>query len=578
MAKKSRDRKLKQAKSRQPLIMPPISSFQQQWEQATKLIMEGDLTRAEPLCAALIRQHPDGLHTLKVTGILRYYQHRYTEAISLLERAYAVNSQDIQTRRMLIASYQDGKQDEEAMSMARTLLNHPLTVEESMLAFNVFHKLCDWQTAASMLDDLISKIRTTGTRGITLGPSFLLALNGMDSVDANTMFELHHFHGSKKPSGPTLPTFTPEQLNPHERLKIAYLSPDFNVHPVAYFIYPVIASHDRQNVEVYCYAHLAKQDEITDKFREAADHFIDITAMTHAEAAQRIRADGIHVLIDLAGHTANSRLQALCWKPAPVQISWLGYPNTSCVPEVDFHITDHHAECEDGTRYMETLLYMPESFICFGMRPTCTRTEAAPMESAGFITFGSLANTGKMNPRLIGVWSRILNRVHDSRLVLKIRWRSPVTSDNILAEFSRHGINNNRILWLPHTDTYDDHVAQYNQIDIALDTFPYTGTTTTCEALFMGVPVITLVGKSHAHRVSYSILKNIGFTETITHAVDEYVDKAVTLAMNPGGLSVLRKTLSMLFEYSVVSQPRHFTPQLEALYMDACRRKGMDIS
>ncbi len=580
MAKRkgSRGRKSGYTKSRLSRTTPKASLFQRQGEQAAKLITEGDLTGAGLLCAKLSGQRPDDLRVLKLTGTLRYFEHRYMEAISLLEQVYAVHPYDMEVRRILIGSYQDGSQEEKAMSMAETFLDHPLSVEETMLAFNIFQLQCDWQKTASMQDDVIRNIHATGGRGITLSDSFLLGLNGLDNVDPDTLLEFHGFHAMKEPSAPLPRTFAPGQLNPQGRLKIAYLSPDFNSHPVAYFVYSIISAHNRQHVEVYCYAHLARRDAITDKVRDAADHFIDITEMTDAGAAQRIRADGIHVLIDLAGYTSYSRLHVLRWNPAPVQISWLGYPNTSGIPEVDFHITDHHAECEGGTRYTEQLLYMPESFICFGMRPTYPHIEAAPVENTGCITFGSFANTRKMNPRLIDAWSQILNRVPDSRIALKKRWNSNMVCDHVLGEFARHGVGDTRIIFLPSANSYDEHMDQYNQIDIALDTFPYTGTTTTCEALLMGVPVVTLVGKQHASRVSYSILKNIGFTETVAYSVDEYVAKAVNLAINPGGLSVLRKTIPTLFEYSIVGRPERFTPQLEALYMDACRRKNVDIS
>ncbi|MDQ6982147.1 MAG: hypothetical protein Q9M08_03970, partial [Mariprofundus sp.] len=211
----------------------------------------------------------------------------------------------------------------------------------------------------------------------------------------------------------------------------------------------------------------------------------------------------------------------------------LGYPDTSGLPEIDFHITDHHAETEGGTLYTEKPLFMPNSFLCFGMRPTCERRTESPASKGMGITFGSFSNAHKLNPQTIAAWCKILHEVPNSRIALKCRWSSDVIRKNIVNEFSKHHIDEERILFLASTKTYDEHVAQYNQIDIALDTYPYSGTTTTCEALWMGVPVVTYVGKSHASRVSNSILKNIGFEETLCYSWYEYVTKAVQLANNP---------------------------------------------
>jgi len=556
------------------------SDFQQRLQQLNQLIMQNNLSRAWSVCEALFAERPDDADTLKSMGFMHLAQLRMDTARDLLERANAARPGDRDIRHLLLTVYKDSMQYDKALAMVQENIKHPGNAEEQSLVYMVFVAACDWYSAENLRPEVIRRLIANNKSNVSI--DLLLGLNGVTDVDANDMLRLHEMAGRNNLKvSSCLPTsLSQQQLHPATRLKIAYLSPDFRNHAAAYFVYPIIAAHNRQQIEVYCYAYLRYNDNITEKFRTEADHFLDVTEMNLRDLAQRIRRDGIHVVVDLGGHTTLSRLGALAWRPAPVQISYLGYPNTSGMQEVDFHITDRDAEYdgEGGTRYTEELLYMPESFICFGMRPTCPRRDNAPAEDNGYITFGSFNAVRKMNPADIEAWCRILNAVPQSRMAIKGRWESGIVRDNILAEFARHDIGEERIFFLNFTRTYDDHVAQYNVIDITLDTFPYTGTTTTCEALFMGVPVVTLVGKTHAHRVSYSILKSIGFTDTIAHSVDEYVDKAVKLAENPKGLSILRKTIQTLFEHSVVARPDRFTPQLEALYMNACRRKGMDLS
>ena len=547
-------------------------------KNTAELISECKFQEAEDLYKKLTKVNPDHPGNLFVLGTLRYHQRRWNEASELLELAHSAAPDEKECRKLLLATYIDGGQTDKALALAREFLAN-LTDHSLLLPISsLFCKTCCWAEAQVIRQQAFNIVLQRKPDISPFIPGFLLIINGLENINPDTHYALHKTAELLALPANLQNTPSQQQYKPEHRIKVAYLSPDFKAHPVSYFMYPLLIAHDRTRLEVYCYAQIVGKDKITDLIDNAADHFIDITNMSNKEVADRVRTDGIQILVDLAGHTQHSRIQVLNYRAAPVQISYLGYPNTSGLPEVDFRITDNFAESQNGTRYTEQLLYMPQSFLCFGMEPGMGRISSTPAKLCDYITYGVFASPHKINPSAISAWSRILQKVPDSILALKARWNSSIVQENIFQEFSLHGISKERIHLLPVSEDYNEYLKQFNRIDIVLDTFPYSGTTTTCESLMMGVPIVTLVGPLHAQRVSYSILKNIGFEETITYTVDDYINKAVQLANNLDGLDVLRKTLPMLLKYSITGQPQQFTKQLESLYFEACRRKGVDIA
>ena len=564
-------------KKAKKIIGKSNKQIQTELNRAEKLFSKGHFSAALPVFTQLLEKHPDNPDLLYHTGYVYYANREYTKAADVLQKLITLVPRHENGRKMLLAALNDGHMTDPMLSMAQKMKEGPLNDGEYLQAFSAFLAVCDWDRALPMLNKCIESILNDRVSAPLL-PGFLLNILGLHNINSDTMYAL-----TKKAaelSAQNIKYLPPkkEQCSVNKRIKLAYLSSDFRTHPVGYFIYSILAGHRKDHFEVFCYSGSTLRDEITESIAAEAEHFIDVSALNVEEIAQRIYQDGIHVLVDLGGHTENSKLQALAYHPAPVSIEYLGYANSTGYASVDFRITDPHVDVEDGTKYTETLLALPKSFLCFGMRPTCSRAEQAPVTRNGFITFGSFNHCRKLNPETIAAWSSILAGVSNSRLVLKGNWRGGTTSNNILNQFKIHGIKNERVIFLAHTKTYDDHVACYNEIDIALDTFPYSGTTTTCEALWMGVPVVTHVGKCHASRVSYSILKNIGFEETLCYSWDEYVAKAIQLANNPSGLTLLRPMLHILFEHSPVAHSDNFVLALEDLYLDACKQKGVNIS
>ena len=546
-------------------------------KQIRRYLELGDLDRAEELCTEAMGEFGDDPDMLLQAGNVHYFRKRYAEAARHYRQVQTLRPGDSDVRTMLWGTYRDAGDFEKMLQLAQEFQEHPLNDNEFFFAYRTYIALCDWKRAAVIQERALKMLRE-GRISHGLISAMLIDLCSIPDLPPELVYEIHRLWGEDE-AGKREPYFLADTpLPPVEgRLKIAYISADFNAHPVGAFMNQIIRSHDRSRFEIYCYAYLERNDAFTQNFRDHAEHFIDITAMRHDEVAKRIHDDGIHLLVELGGHTTNSRLAVLAYKPAPVQLTYLGYPNTTGLPTVDYRITDHLAESPEGTRYVEKLLKMPQSFLCYGTGLAQQPSDAAPATKTGQVTFASLNHIRKLTPETVRAWSTILNRVPGSRLLMKARAvesGSSLILENVLAEFERHGIERGRIEFLPFTDSHKEHMLQYNRIDVALDSFPYNGTTTTCDALIMGVPVVTLVGAAHAQRVSYSIMKNIGFEETVTHSVDDYVEKAVMLAGRPEYLTMLRQILPTLFRHSILCQSETFTRQMETLYLQAWQEKS----
>ena len=349
------------------------------------------------------------------------------------------------------------------------------------------------------------------------------------------------------------------------RLRVGYLSPDFGNHPVGFFIRNIIAHHDRAGFEVFCYSNRNIRDGVTEAIARSSDRFITVRDLEDAELAQRIRADGIQVLVDLAGHTVHSRLEVLARRPAPVQIMYLGYPNTSGAEFIDYWITDPYAHAESDNLHTERLLRLPECFLCFGGFEEQTPGATPPATRHGHATFGSFNNLAKLSPTTVRLWAKVLQAVPGARLLLKAKGlESEAACENVVTAFRAHGVGRDRLeLRGPVVDRHA-HLIQYrDEVDIALDPASYNGTTTTCEALWMGVPVVTLVGPAHRQRVSYSILKNIGIEDTVAYTEEQYVSIAAGLARDLDVLARLRERVAAAVRASILCDPPRFTRQFE---------------
>jgi len=320
---------------------------------------------------------------------------------------------------------------------------------------------------------------------------------------------------------------------------------------------------------VHCYANVQRPDSVTAYFEGMAEHWLTTSAMSDEALAERIRHDGIDVLVDLAGHTLRNRLGVFVRKPAPVQATWLGYPNTTGLSAIDYRLVDAVTDPPGAADAMasETLLRLPGGFLCYGGLTGAPDPKDPPCLTTGAVTFGSFNNPSKLSTAACDAWAALLKHVPQARLLLKGGWFvDPATRDLFLARLAERGVAADRVELVPRLHGAAAHLSAYERVDIALDPFPYNGTATTCEALWMGVPVVTLCGGRHAGRVGASLLSQIGLPELIADSVASYLDIAARLAADPARLTALRHTLRPRMTASPLCDGPAFSRKMEAAY------------
>jgi protein O-GlcNAc transferase len=405
---------------------------------------------------------------------------------------------------------------------------------------------------------------------------YLLSLNDDPTADpAWVAAEHRRFEGLMKQGQRTLKI---EDPNPSKKLRVGYLSPDFRTHSVAYFIAPTLEQHDRDEVAVTCYSTGFEQDGITARIGAAAGTFRNVYRMSNHDLAKVIQADRIDVLVELSGHTAGNRLAMLANRVAPVQVTYLGYPNTTGLAGMDYRITDSIADPLGLTEawHTEKLIRLDGGFLAY--EPPGFAKElpvfVEPFRKVGHVTYGSFNNLAKINDVVLDTWAAILEQVPKSCILLKARGlRNDRVKERILAAFAARGINGEeRIQLMAREHSAVDHLQLYNRMDLALDTFPYNGTTTTCEALWMGTPVVTYEGRSHAGRVGASVLTHVGLGELVAKDLQGYINKAVSLGRDWEALVRLRSGLRERFAASPVMDAHRLARGLETAYRDAWRR------
>ena len=394
----------------------------------------------------------------------------------------------------------------------------------------------------------------------------LFALNFISDATPEDIYMAHRRWGEAHAAPLAGPRPAKGSAKPDRRLRVGYVSGDFRAHSVSLFIEPVLEFHDRRTFEVFCYADAVAPDEVTSRLKALADHWVVLTGRSDQSAAERIRQDGIDILVDLAGHTGANRLLTFARGPAPVQVTWLGYPNTTGMTAMDYRISDALADPPGMTEryYAETLARMPDSLWCY--RPDGNAPPVGPLPALenGHVTFGSLNNFAKVTPWTRALWAKLLAAVPESRLTI-VGVPAGETRVRIAGEFASQGVDPRRVTMLPRV-TRKEFFQCHHLVDIALDPYPFQGGTTTCETLWMGVPVVTLAGRKFSARAGVSLLTNAGLAELIASTPDEYIAIAATLAGDAPRLAGLRRGLRQRMVNSPLTDERRFTANLEALY------------
>jgi protein O-GlcNAc transferase len=578
---------------------------------ANAQVSSGRLQEVVHSCDRIIALQPENAHAHSNRGIALYSLRRLRRAEQAFRTALSLNPSLVAAGNNLGMVLKDLGRNEEAIQVYEKLIadnpSVPLSQRASLYAnlalvqlrsqqFEQAERSC--RTALQMdlncvpahnnlaqalkerglLTDSIAQQRVAirlSPDNAALHSNLLLDLNYLPGFDAAECAREHRVWGERHGSPAGNKTAYPNPPDPDRRLRVAYLSPDFRAHSVAFFIEPLLAAHNRDHVEVTCYANLLQPDPMTQHLRGAADRWRNVWGLDDVGLAQQIRSDGIDILVDLAGHTSGNRLKLFGLKPAPVQVSWLGYPNTTGLREMDYRLTDEWADPPGANDelYTETLERLPHGFLCYKPLNDCPDVAPMPATTSGHITFGCFNNSAKINDRVLDAWCGILTDQPGSRLLLKSRQLlGPGLQQRFSEEFARRGIAPDRVEMLGVVNSTIDHLALYGRVDIALDTFPYNGTTTTCEALWMGVPVIALAGDRHAGRVGVSLLHGIGLDALIAATPDEYRRLAIDLARDQARLGDYRSTLRQRMRSAPVTDAARFARDVEAAYRDMWRK------
>ena len=357
--------------------------------------------------------------------------------------------------------------------------------------------------------------------------------------------------------------------DPDRRLRIAYVSGDLRNHSVAFFIEPVLARHNRAEFEVTCYYNSTQADPTTARLKSHVQHWYDVCGLPDERLAALIRDHAIDILVDLSGHTANNRLLTFARKPTPVSVTWLGYPNTTGLAAIGWRITDAVATPPGllDRLHSETLARLTHGQWCYRAPDPCPPTVAPPMIKNGGCTFGAFSTATKINEQVIKVWCALLHRVPKSRLLIVLNGIQSVPAGYREA-FQRAGIDESRVELLP-SKGFNDYLAFHASVDVMLDTFPFTGGTTTCHALWMGVPVVSLTGDTATSRGGASLLTAVGLQELIAETPEAYVDIAVRLASSADLLAGLRGNMRERMQASPLMDAKRFTADIENAYRRA---------
>jgi len=368
----------------------------------------------------------------------------------------------------------------------------------------------------------------------------------------------------------------PRQAQSTRRIRLAYLSSDFRKHSVAHFILPVLRQHERARFEVFVYHNHPREDEFSQQAQHHAEHFHNVSQLSDEDLKKRIRADQIDILIDLNGLTERHRLAVLAKRVAPVQMNWIGYPNTTGLGQMDYRIVDNLTDPvgQSEAFYTENLLRLPQPFLCFAPLAELPDVAPPPCRDQSHITFGSFNALPKLNPPLLQCWAGILRKLPGSRLLLKnLGMDFDRPKQLISGLFAAYGIASERLIFAGKTISQMEHLKFYQQVDICLDSFPYNGTTTTCDSLLMGVPVVTRVGADHRSRMGLSLLSAVGMENLVASDENSLTRIVLDLALNPQHLHRLRSELRGKLLQSGLGDAASLTENLERELILAWNRR-----
>ena len=478
-------------------------------EKSVELVVVfGHWDHGEGPAKELVRRRPGDAEAHFSLGLVCFFLNRYLEAIASFERALEISPTHIEALNRCGMSYG--------------------YIGQNDIARDIF--------------DRSVRVQSGGNRAQRLRVSSLLYSENMTESE---IFEAHKEAAKNLYPGLSSVDGVDRSGQAAERtLKIGFCSEDFRRHSVAYFMLPILESAAQSNWEIYCYSDTQIEDEVSETFKALCFQWRDVRSLDDAQLLSAIRADEIDVLFDLMAYFGRSRLNVFASRAAPVQVTYLGYPHTTGLEEMDYRLVDQLTDPAGDQFYTEALYRLPHSFLCYSPPGSAPDISPLPAESAGYITFASFNSMQKITDRVVQVWAEILARVENSRIIIKsIPLGEEGLAERLYQQFETEGIVRTRVKILGLLPSTQEHLDLYGQVDIHLDTFPYNGTTTTCEALWQGVPTITLAGGAHRSRVGLSIMNQLGLGDWVAASIQDYIELAEKKARDPGFLKSLRLEL-----------------------------------
>ena len=528
---------------------------------------QGQYEKALTLFQQALALDPQRFDSLNNLGTLLRLLRRPHEAIPYLRQAVEIDpNSDLALTNLVYALLNLGQVSEALSQTERVLQQHPNSAPGHLMrgfalvqraqpveAIASFERA--WELNKSASEPIANALFTMLYRDDLSGPAFVQERQKWIDRLAQPKSVFQRWAGSKEPE---------------RRLKVGYLSGDLRSHPVAFFLEPILANHSEQ-VEAYCYDVAGVEDETTQRLKGYAQQWRRCVGTSNEAIAQQIYNDEIDILVDLIGHTAGSRPGVLQRKPAPIQMLYIGYPGSTGLKEVDYVISDSAVSpAEHSGLYTEKILPIEGSFWCFQPRESMPEPNPLPAIENGYVTFGSFNNSPKLSPVTIQLWARILTKLPTAKLKLKaLALGDEGTKQHFLEQFVHFGAKPQQVIFEGPTLKIEAFFQSYHHIDIALDSTPYNGGTTTCESLWMGVPVVTLRGERFCSRMSHSLLNNVGLAELSTSSERDYVECAVKLAKKLEKLEEIRRTLRVKMAASPICQAQQAARAVEEGYRRA---------
>jgi protein O-GlcNAc transferase len=486
--------------------------------------------------------------------------------ISYLERRLREQGESIQNLGMLAAAHQAaGHLSESEIICQRILERQPDNIAALVTLGSCLSSGGDSAAALAIYQRVV---QLDGSQ-VAMASNVLFEYNNVSSPGRDEIFR-QHLAWAERFETPLLqaPVFTDREHDPQRKLRIGYVSGDMTRHPVGFLLRDILQHHDGSRYAIHCYSMLIRPEEALPELRQAADVWEDVFYLDDDELVALIRQAQIDILVDLSGHTGFHRLPVFARRPAPVQVEWIGYFHSTGMRSIDYFITDPATSPPgSGQLFSEIPVYMPHSRFCYGAPAYAPEVVTPPVVRLGYITFGSFNRLPKMTEEVVATWSAILKAMPDSRLIVKSGALADTQAcERLRARFERHGIARERLV-LRENSLHAEMLAEYGDIDIALDTFPFNGGMTTLEALWMGVPVITVAGDTVVSRQTVAALENIGLAGELAFPdLPAYIDGALALARSPQRLAALRQQMRPCMAASPLRQPERFTRDLESLY------------